>query len=120
MLCSQRTLSKHTVGQKGFGGGGGIHKHGLGDISQSHEREGGRRLDQVCLSSAFTCESRQPSPTQPHALTGMTVVDICLTAGAFEPGLAEAAVAPVRVLTHSTILTGALHTFIDVNLTGLS
>lgn len=88
--------------------------------SAVHERELVRLSDQNCMFFALLMHQSNQVPNQHPALTGVAVVNVRLTAGAFEPWLAEAAVAPVCVLTHSTVLTGALHTFIDVNLTGLS
>lgn len=54
------------------------------------------------------------------ALTGLAVVDVGVAVAAGEAGPAGAAVAPVGVLACGPIPAGALHTLIDVNLTGLT
>lgn len=54
------------------------------------------------------------------ALTGLAVVDVGVAVAAGEAGAAGAAVAPVGVLARGPIPAGALHTLIDVNLTGLT
>lgn len=54
------------------------------------------------------------------ALTGLAVVDVGVAVAAGEAGPAGTAVAPVGVLARGPIPAGALHTLIDVNLTGLT
>lgn len=54
------------------------------------------------------------------ALTGLAVVDVGVAVAAGEAGPAGAAVAPVGVLARGPIPARALHTLIDVDLTGLT
>lgn len=59
-------------------------------------------------------------PSAAPALTGLAVVDVGVTVAASKAGSAGAAVAPVGVLARGPIAAGALHTLVDVNLTGLT
>lgn len=56
----------------------------------------------------------------PLALTGLAVVDVGVAVVAREAHPAQAAVAPVGVLTRGPIAAWALHTLIDVNLARLA
>lgn len=53
-------------------------------------------------------------------LTGLAVVHVSLTVASGEAGFAAALVAADGVLTNGSVLTGILHTFIYVDLTGLT
>lgn len=127
-LCAVRGVVLAVDAAEARGAGAGVAVDTVGAVGPVLAGVAGALID-VLLALGPTETSQALTEERANAIRagatvvawiGLAVVDVGVAVAAGEAGPAGTAVAPVGVLARGPIPAGALHTLIDVNLTGLT